>query len=602
VRAAAASALGASALLVLISSAEALPPLNTPGMPPDGHCSTTAPWCGALRSCATARECCAAGHGTTCGQACTNLSTDFQNCGACGRTCDGACRGGTCTPSHVSSTADIQQRLDLTLAVSPGYVITSATDDVAYTPSTPASATPRRPIYDVFTPMDFFWQGKVNTLTTTPLSGAPPKPHEHGGIPLNGLENVFRDIFFDSAEWQTHWSPNGSVPACDPVNFLPGVPSSSTSASPATSCVGDLYDNQIRYDVARGRFWISSGARSKVPSPHLRRVNLIAVSKTSDPNDGFHTYVSSEDWHEQADDPWFAVHNDLAIAYAISAGHPLRIYDADALANGTAPHSGTQLAPRLTNVFVNGGGSALEGDSNGTPRVAKHHAPSAMTYLVVGTGSRLEVFGIESDKTSTSPPAHALIYGPATYDDPTGFAWSGDLGDVVFDGTSLYVFSGQAFNARQVNSTHVVKLAVSPAQVKNHADLSPGEVDLALPPPPGMTIDYVAADLTSDGNIVVGFRAVAPACTAASHCTGTCTQAGPRLAMSTILYAGESAFRPARPFRTPTATCGALWSTNAARIDYLAAQADPPNGILAGKGAWLAVSDEDGRIVGLVTP
>jgi hypothetical protein len=193
------------------------------------------------------------------------------------------------------------------------------------------------------------------------------------------------------------------------------------------------------------------------------------------------------------------------------------------------------------------------------------------------------------------------LYGPATYEDPTpGFVWGGKLADAVFDGANLYVFSGQADNASSENATRVVKLPISSDLVAGQADLSRAAVPLALQPPANTTIDYVSADLTSNGDLVVGFRAIAPACTSTSCPTGCSVtgQTGPRLAMYDILYAGESAFRPAQALRPQMGSCG-----NAPkRIDYVSVQADPPSGILGGNAVWVSLEDEQGRLVGTVVP
>jgi hypothetical protein len=533
------------------------------------------------------------------------------------------------TPARLFALADVVPNMDLSIAVSPDFAITSATTTPTYTPNGPASRTGTP--YSVFSPAAFVQRGVIAPVGDTPLAGGLPTPGQHGGVRLNGLENVFRPFLFDATQWQRRWAPSGSVPACDPLGFLPGRPAGLTFTTPppgmqvsgnnypATSCVGELYDNQVRYDAARGRFWITSAARNIVwpstctnaSSPDcrglrglMRRVNLVAVSKTADPHEGFFTYVSSDDWHQQGDEPWFMAHNDLAIAYATGADHPLRVYDADALAGGTALQVDAQPLAQLTKVYAQGGiPRALEGDSRGTVRVAKHRgAVSAMTYVVVGSGSRIEVFGAQSNGTARTPPTHVSLYGPATFQDPTGFVWGGALTDAVYDGDGggLYVFSGQASNVSPESSTRVVKLAVSPAQVRRLAELAPGAADFSLVPPAGMTIDYTAADLTSNGDVVVGFRAVPPPCTPATGCTSNCAQAGPRLAMIEILYRGEFAFRPAQALRTPARTCGG--SRQGARIDYVFAQADPPNGVLGGRGVWLSLGDEEGRLVATVVP
>ncbi len=92
--------------------------------------------------------------------------------------------------------------------------------------------------------------------------------------------------------------PDGGV-GCDPTN-----------ASKPTPCINEFYDTRVVFDAGSKRFLILSAVRAntgykkadtlQTTDPWVRRFVAMGISKTEDPRDGFHLYMTTEtnysDW------------------------------------------------------------------------------------------------------------------------------------------------------------------------------------------------------------------------------------------------------------------------------------------------------------------
>jgi hypothetical protein len=125
-------------------------------------------------------------------------------------------------------------------------------------------------------------------------------------------------------------NPDGTINADNInryLNFPPDAPIACNLAdeNPQFPCVTEFYDTRVLYDDFHKRFIILSAARHKLGANDengdlARRFIAIAVSKTSDPRDGFQQYMAT--WSNYRDWPWISVNGDYLIAAHKGATDP----------------------------------------------------------------------------------------------------------------------------------------------------------------------------------------------------------------------------------------------------------------------------------------
>jgi hypothetical protein len=215
----------------------------------------------------------------------------------------------------------------------------------------------------------------------------------------------------DATLFQDYWYPgsmfnvNPAAIPSGPIKCNPATPTFPVSNGdvardnngfPTTSCINQFYDARLTYDVERRRFWLVSHAANDVDgNPNdscgslsqadclVRKAQVahqvfVAVSKKSEaPSQGFLTYKNLD--NADADWPIMAVQGRyLLISYHSpftpppqSTATPLRLYDADALAQGVQ----TELKPAFTAADF----------ANGTVRMPKHHNIKHDIAFIVST-------------------------------------------------------------------------------------------------------------------------------------------------------------------------------------------------------------------------
>ena len=176
------------------------------------------------------------------------------------------------------------------------------------------------------------------------------------------------------------------------------------------SCVNDIYDARARFEKdgsGAGHWWIEVQGRNKMyqtgtfpgcpangPQPEeARRYLFVAVSRTENPNDGFHEYALARDY---ADFPLFSVNNGRLLLAHFKGGRQLYVFDADKLAAGTDHDA-----------FLGQYEDATFAASERTTPVTQYGATGGGASYVLGeSGNDLHVYAFIDP---TKPPAHAQV-------------------------------------------------------------------------------------------------------------------------------------------------------------------------------------------------
>jgi hypothetical protein len=226
-----------------------------------------------------------------------------------------------------------------------------------------------------------------------------------GCVPVNG---TFRDLFAplildkDSTGAANADNINLQAPqtpiACDihDIDKCPG------------SCVNQIYDARAYFErdgSGSGHWWIEVQGRNEMYTTDIfddcpangiqpeaaRRYLMVAVSKTENPNDGFHEYVLTRDY---ADFPLFSVNNGRLLL-----GHykskKIFVFDSDKLAPGT--DNDPFLGQYDEDTFA---------DSDRITPVTQYGGGGGASYVLGENGNDLHVYAFIDP---TKKPAHEQV-------------------------------------------------------------------------------------------------------------------------------------------------------------------------------------------------
>jgi hypothetical protein len=421
---------------------------------------------------------------------------------------------------------------------------------------------------------------------------------------INGAAKLFRAFWKDpgpknyNSGFVVKKAPASALAVlpCDPAKPMYNVvnpPAGVTTKYnwPDSSCISDFYDNRVRYDRFRKRFWITSAGRNslwggscvsaganaafddktcKAIDTMEYRPQFVAVSKTDNPLDGFWTYQAAD---EDADMPVFEVTKDFAI-FGHNNSAKVWVYDADDMANGNPVHPINSPLP--AQVLPAGGelpsqiGVAAGVYNIRVPkmRVPKQgHPMSGMSLVLVQASQGSKEITIQG-LTRDSSKKLKVIPG-ATFSD-------GDqidiFADQVYQGDYLYIANDTVADGGFWSSIIVRRIPVHLAKDGKSLVVEKNLAQKWRLGGVGLSYNYPEADVTDEGNLVVGWRA-----------TGNVIGAHARYA---VLYRGEERFRDTAILRPSTAN-GDFKKTDFARADL-----DPD-----GHSVWLVHSDITSTVV-----
>jgi hypothetical protein len=174
------------------------------------------------------------------------------------------------------------------------------------------------------------------------------------------------------------------------------------------SCINEAYDARAFFDrdgAGSGRWWIEVQARNQmwttttggsctangIQPDESRRYLMVAVSKTENPNDGFHEYALARDY---ADFPLFSVNNGrLLLAHYKSK--KVFVFDSDKLAAGTD-----------NDPFLGQYGDDTFADSDRITPVTQYSGGGGASYVLGEDGNDLHVYAFIDP---TKNPAHEKV-------------------------------------------------------------------------------------------------------------------------------------------------------------------------------------------------
>jgi hypothetical protein len=567
------------------------------------YCASGEVCCNAngVQSCMTSSECCVAKGNHICGLACVDTRTDEYNCGGCGIVCHGHCVNSVCDPVYVEKDTLTLGKRDLGVAANNRWVVASQYNSFAVLDRNAFLS----PVFDTELSAALPADGcKHSTEACTANSDCCSGVCSQNTC-ISGAENLFRRFILDDTvdnmnktlfQGQTtavpcDWTKPFSTKATPPPGIVMGVDKETKQPIdwPSSSCIDDIYDTHVLYDTNRQRFWVLSQARNAIwdnscdtsastdttlcneLNAQARRFLVLAVSKTSDPHDGFWKYIITNDY---ADWPVLGVNNDLAMIFHNEDGG-FHVFDAGALASGTG-------APRPTELLVNGKILQSGGvDFNGTHlRVPKHHeGATSVTYVVSTTGSDLWIYAF----TSPHAAGAASMVGPAHWKDPQGRDM--EMLDAAFANGNLYLTeAGQTkLNGNPVSNPFaaVWKVPITLSQVQNHVELAANSVQSWNISASQASVDTSTVDITSNGNVVLGYRAANP------------TMA-PAKALYNVMYSGEASFSITNTLSSVSGTSGAAVGP----ADFFSSQRDT----YYTDAVWTALADENGYLVSFIEP
>lgn len=194
----------------------------------------------------------------------------------------------------------------------------------------------------------------------------------------------------------TDFPTNHQLPLhCDPTTPAP--------ASKQTSCINEFYDTRVHYDPVSRRFVILAAARHPIwydkekaldTDPLVRRYYAFAVSRTEDPRDGFHQYMTTET--NYSDWPFLSV-NDGLIVVSHNGKHSTKdgpkptayLYSLDEASSGSRYVSSYKIMWHET------GGNVVPVTPLGTA--------TAWTFLLQPQGNKVTVFGFSTPSSLEVP-------------------------------------------------------------------------------------------------------------------------------------------------------------------------------------------------------
>lgn len=195
----------------------------------------------------------------------------------------------------------------------------------------------------------------------------------------------------------TDFPTNHHLPMhCDPATPAP--------APKPTSCINEFYDTRVHYDPASRRFMILSAARHPLwydkekaldTDPLVRRYFAFAVSRTEDPRDGFHQYMTTET--NYSDWPFLSV-NDGMVVVTHNGKHSTKdgpkptayLFSLDEAGSGSRYVSSYKIMWHET------GGNVVP--------VTPLGSAQTRTFLVQARGTDVTIFGFSTPPSLDVPP------------------------------------------------------------------------------------------------------------------------------------------------------------------------------------------------------
>ena len=366
---------------------------------------------------------------------------------------------------------------------------------------------------------------------------------------------------------------------------------------PSSSCLFRWKDARIHYDPVGKRFWIMADVRNQIwgstcqsgPGDLCAKVNkmewarsFVAVSKDEDPTKGFWTFPVNQ---EDGDFTAMSVHGDFAIFSHVSGG-PVRIFDATAMANGQlrpiVPPKGPQ--PVLGSApWPMTGDVELFTDPVGDVRFAKS-SERGTTYLLHTKSGKLTVYTLTWEGAGAS--RHVVVTRGASMSDSKLAV----LYEPHYASGNLYLITdGQEGSDHSSLGTSITVNRI-PLHVardgKTSLIESSGVRSWTFAPPAGSAYDFPTIDVTREGHVVVGYRAVAGPLDKATFS-----------ARYTVLQSGECEFRNSVTLAAGMGTRAIDKANNAGRIDFQSSALDPADP----QTVWLALTYTSAKETNSVT-
>lgn len=546
---------------------------------------------------------------------CRDLKTDAKSCGNCNHQCEGRCSNGACMPVSVQVVRSNLRALDLKIAASADYVLASSNAVPAFE-LRKRVANPPSPPFPTVSVAPLSGDGLANLFGGLLFDPGPFNINNQAASnsPIGCSPNasgVFSDTPFDCNTWPAGVVMSINKAACTGT----GIPASHAGHNPypTSACMTQLYDDQVTFDTARQRFWIMSHTSNKIGNPtcdvsstatdlcnkvaaEARRVIVAAVSKTSDPKDGFWTYAVGSEYQDM---PFIAVDKNYAIFYHqvfglgkdfgtwqtdLKKGPAFHLFDAATLAKANAvPAVAGQSTPgaasELKVINAANGKTAMAGtDVRGVGmRVAKHHEGEPNTTFLVSIskkddagGSDIWIYALKSPH----PPGTATLLGPAHYYAATGF----NLSEAVFSNGKLYLL-----NATD-KEVVVRRLPLATSDVTGKKTIPEGKVSTWSISADNENVAYPTIDVTVNQDVVVSYVAYNKATM-------------PNEVKYAILYSGEANFRPAKPVEDAAFLSGGN-GPGFQKLDFVGSQRD----IHDPAAVWSILADRDGVVLSLIRP
>jgi hypothetical protein len=284
-----------------------------------------------------------------------------------------------------------------------------------------------------------------------------------GCVPLNGdFDDLFAPLFVAKDATGAANAANINLEApenphdCD-INSIDGCPG---------SCVNEVYDARAYFErdgSGSGRWWIEAQGRNQMwvdttggrcPANGIRpkasrRYLFVAVSRTENPNDGFHEYVLARDY---ADFPLMSVNNGrLLLAHWDSK--KVFVFDSDKLAAGTN-----------TDPFLGQYGDADFTASGRITPVTQYSGDSGASFILGESGNDLHVYAFIDPTKSPAHDSVTLDQHPDWYMQP-----------VLRHGKFYLAFSNEADAATERRAVDVFRVPVTVTKSPLKVDVTKGK-------------------------------------------------------------------------------------------------------------------------------
>jgi hypothetical protein len=541
---------------------------------------------------------------------CYDQKTDAKHCGGCNTSCEGRCSNGACVPVSVQTVRSNLAVKDLNLAVSGKYVLASVNGNPAFQVFQRQSSPPFQAVtlplvsgdghFNLFRGL-LYDAGPFN-LNNALVTNAPI------ACTANAAGGYAVDTPFDCVNWPAGVVMSVYSAACPQAGLPPGH--QGHNPYPTSSCVTELYEGSAQFDASpRQRFWFLEHTSNKIGIPtcdpsstahelcnkvaaNARRYMVFAVSKTSEPKDGFWTYSVA---YDHTDQPYFTVDKSYAIFYhqffntgtagkvpwqnGIPHYPAFHVFDAPTLAGPNTPPATTgQVTPgTATELAVTNAadgkivwpGTDIKGNAM---RVAKHHeGEPGSTFIVTAGGTDAWIYAL----ASPHPTGKTTLIGPAHFPAKSNVTakW-----DVVFSSGYLYLTYVESGSADVV--VHRVPLAAS--DVTNKKEIQ--SVRTWTLSAPNESVAYPTVDVTSNQDVVVSYVAFNKSTM-------------PDTIKYATLYKGEVTFRPSKQVEGASFAQGGK-GPGGQGLDYVASQRD----VLDPTSIWTILADRDGVLLSLIRP